>query len=86
MKTFVVFTSGKMTRSSWRGSLNTLRVFDLAAKLGFLIFLSQRLFLHKNELLFFKERGNELGKTKKERRMTADSKDKPKVSVVSFQK
>ena len=42
MKTFVVFTSGKMTRSSWRGSLNTLRVFDLAAKRGFLVFLSRR--------------------------------------------
>ena len=39
MKTFVVFTSCKVTLSSGKGSLNTLRVFDLAVKLGFLVFL-----------------------------------------------
>ena len=39
MKTFVVFTSCKVTPSSVEGCLNTPRVIDLAAKLGFLVFL-----------------------------------------------
>ena len=86
MMTFVVVTSCKVTPSSGEGSFNTPRVIDWRRNWGFWFFLFKRRFLNKNELLFFKERGNELGKTKKERRMTADSKDKPKVSVVSFQK
>ena len=39
MKTFVVFTCCKVTLSSGEGCLNMPRVFDLAAKLGFLVFL-----------------------------------------------
>ena len=84
MKTFVVFTSCKVTLSSVEGSLNTQRVFSLAARVGFLVFLFSGTFSPQNEQLFFKERGNELGKSKMERPMAADSKDKLFVSVVSF--
>ena len=53
MKTFVVFTSCKVTLSSGRGCLNTPRVFDLAAKLGFLVFLFFRdLFSTKGTAVF----------------------------------
>ena len=71
----------------WEGLLKYTEGFRFGGETRFSYFsLLQRLFLHKNELLFFKERGNELGKLKKERPMTADSEDKLFLTVVSFQK
>ena len=71
----------------WEGLLKYAEGFRFGGETRFSRFsLFRGLFLHKNEQLFFKQKGNELRKTKMEQPMTADSKDKPKVSLVSFQK